>query len=170
MLDSVVEVLTTSHQWSPGSIPGWGKIFSMDCSGYNSGVLREHSSIRFSWVTACGWSETILHDTAFITMWVSFKKWGWPGWLLSAKMEGVGWRGGGVGRDIWVKLALFTYLVKEAGWKSRNCGAGLCWWTLRARWWTRIVFCKERSGCGQLQQKPDSQGALMEVGWATFHG
>ena len=94
MLDSVVEVLTTSHQWSPGSIPGWGKIFSMDCSGYNSGVLREHSSIRFSWVTACGWSETILHDTAFITMWVSFKKWGWPGWLLSAKMEGVGWRGG----------------------------------------------------------------------------
>ena len=25
-------------------------------------------------------------------------------------------------------------------------------------------------GCGHLEQKPDSQGASMEAGWATSHG
>ena len=36
------------------------------------------------------------------------------------------------------------------------------------RW--RIALCKEKPGCGQLEQDPDGQEALMEVGWATSHG
>ena len=38
----------------------------------------------------------------------------------------------GGGRDIGVKYALFTYLVKET--KCGDCGAGLCWWTVEAGW------------------------------------
>ena len=33
-----------------------------------------------------------------------------------------------------------------------------------------IALCKEKPGCGQLEQDPDGQEALMEVGWATSHG
>ena len=36
----------------------------------------------------------------------------------------------------------------------------ICW---------RTALCKGGSGCGQLEQEPDDQGALMEVGWATSH-
>ena len=32
--------------------------------------------------------------------------------------------------------------------------------------WTRALL-KRGSGCGQLEQEPDGQGALMEAGWAT---
>ena len=34
----------------------------------------------------------------------------------------------------------------------------------------RTALCKEGPECGQLEQQPDSQGALMEAGWATSHG
>ena len=112
-------------------------IFSlMDCSECNPAVLGEHSTISFSWVTVCRWSEAILHNPAFITMWVPVKKWGRSRqcWVLSTRLEGCG-------RDIGAKKVLFTYLVKETGWKCGDCGAGLCWWTVVAGWWTRIVFC-----------------------------
>ena len=33
-----------------------------------------------------------------------------------------------------------------------------------------MTLCKGGPGCGQLEQEPDSQAALMEVGWATSHG
>ena len=39
---------------------------------------------------------------------------------------------------------------------------------IEIRW--RTALCKEGSGCGQLEQKPDGLGALMEAGWATCHG
>ena len=44
-------------------------IFSlMDCSSYNPALWGDHSTISFSWVTACGWSEAILLNAAFVTM------------------------------------------------------------------------------------------------------
>ena len=36
----------------------------------------------------------------------------------------------------------------------------ICW---------RTALCKEGSGCGQLEQEPDGQGALMKAGSATSH-
>ena len=39
---------------------------------------------------------------------------------------------------------------------------------IEIRW--RTALCKGRPGCGQLEQEPDGQGALMEAGWATSHG
>ena len=34
----------------------------------------------------------------------------------------------------------------------------------------RSTGCEGGPGCGQLEQKPDGQGASMEPEWATSHG
>ena len=96
------EFMCTRHYWSGwcvGVSPVWPKVYGdlppqksqfetpknqkifslVDCSGYNPGVSGEHSTILFSWVSACGWNEATLHDTACITIWVHGKKWGWLG-------------------------------------------------------------------------------------------
>ena len=31
----------------------------------------------------------------------------------------------------------------------------------------KTALCKRGPGCGQLEQDPDHQGAVMEAGWAT---
>ena len=80
MSGSMMVLVANFHREIPVRHLDGGKIFSLiDYSGYNPTVWGEHSTIRFSWVTACGWSEIILHDAAFITMSVSVKNWGWPG-------------------------------------------------------------------------------------------
>ena len=33
-----------------------------------------------------------------------------------------------------------------------------------------FAVCEGGPGCGQLEQKPDGQGASMEAEWATSHG
>ena len=60
-----------------------------------------------------------------------------------------------------------------------NCVAGLlvgcCGWVvsqdgvcIEVCWGSAV--CEGGPGCGQLEQKPDSQGASMEAEWVTSHG
>ena len=60
-----------------------------------------------------------------------------------------------------------------------NCVAGLlvgcCSWVVNQdgvcieMCW-RSAICERVPGCGQLEQKPDGQGASMEAEWAISHG
>ena len=149
-------------------------VFSlMDCSGYNK---EEHFTIRFSWVTACGWREAILRNAAFITMWFPVKKWGWSGydWVLPARVEV-----GGGERRYWGEVGAVHLSGQKTYWKCADCAAGLCWRTVAPGWWTRMMFCIEirwrtslctrGSWYGQLEQQSEGQGSLMEEGSATSH-
>ena len=52
-----------------------------------------------------------------------------------------------------------------------DCGVGLCWWTVAARWCFVSKCVKgDLPGYGQLKQEPDGQGVLMEALVATYHG
>ena len=53
-------------------------------------------------------------------------------------------------------------LVGCCGWVVKQDGVciGVSW---------RSAICKGRPGCGQLEQKPDVQGASMEPEWPTSH-
>ena len=150
MLGSIVVVVASSHHRILGLILRWRRIFSpfMDCSGYNPRVWGDHSTIRFSWVTDCGWSEAILHNAVFITTWVPVKKWGWlgSGWVLSARVKerGVGGETLGWSRccsPIWSKKQVesegtvvqgyvdgLLQLGGEPGWcfVSKSIGEWLC--------------------------------------------
>ena len=55
------------------------------------------------------------------------------------------------------------FLVGCCSWVVKQDGVCIevCW---------RLAICKGGPGCGQLEQKPGSQGASMEAEWATFHG
>ena len=54
-------------------------------------------------------------------------------------------------------------LVGSCGWVVNQDGVRIevCW---------RSAGCEGGPGCGQLEQKPDGQGASMEAEWATSHG
>ena len=60
-----------------------------------------------------------------------------------------------------------------------NCAGGLlvgcCGWVvnqdgvcIEVCWGSAV--CEGGPGCGQLEQKPDGQGASMKAEWATSHG
>ena len=54
-------------------------------------------------------------------------------------------------------------LVGCCGWVVNQCGVCIevC---------SGSAICEGGPGSGQLEQKPDGQGASMEAGWATSHG
>ena len=63
--------------------------------------------------------------------------------------------------------------------RADDCAAGLlvgcCRWVvnqdgvcIKVCW--RSAICEGGPGCGQLEWKPDGQGASMEAEWTTSHG
>ena len=54
-------------------------------------------------------------------------------------------------------------LVGRCGWVVKQDGVCMevCW---------RLAICEGRLARGQLEQKPDGQGASMKAEWATSHG
>ena len=54
-------------------------------------------------------------------------------------------------------------LVRCCDWVVKQDGVCIevCW---------RSAICEDGPGCGQLEQKPDDQGASMGAEWATSHG
>ena len=57
-----------------------------------------------------------------------------------------------------------------------DCGVGLCWWTVAAKWCFVSKFVGQwlcvkgdLPGYGQLKQEPDGLGVLMEALVATYH-
>ena len=89
-------------------------------------------------------------------------------------MEKVGETGEVARWERWV-----TEVRWQGGWLADNCVAsllvGCCDWVvnqdgvcIEVCWGSAV--CEGRPGCGQLEQKPDGQGASMEAEWATSHG
>ena len=75
----------------------------------------------------------------------------------------------GGGRDIlgWSRRCSSIWTKKQVESAEAAVGTRMVF-CIKIHW--RTALCKGWPGCGQLEQGPDGQGALMEAGWATSHG
>ena len=131
MSSSMVIVVASSRCEHPGFISQWSRIFNLKWIALAI-ILEFEVGIPPSGFHGCLWEKWsyfarhCLHDDVS------------PCWELRMARIGLGIvcksEAGGI-------LALFTYLVKETGWNCGDCNVGLCWWTVAAKWWTKMVFC-----------------------------